>query len=83
MKMQFGLDGELVSADYSDPVTDPSKEAKYTDEQKRAAAGTVSPADAKVSPQQIQINRQVRHIEFLEAKAIAISGYDKDGNPKK
>lgn len=82
MQIQFGLDGEIVSADYSDPVTDPGKELKYTEDQKRAAAATVSPADAKHSPQQLQLDRQTRHVESLEAKANAIHGYDKDGKPR-
>jgi hypothetical protein len=82
MRIQFGLDNEVVEADYTDPVGDPSKDPKYTEEAKRAAAGTVSPADAKNSPQQQQLDKQTKHVEFLEAKANAIHGYDKDGKPR-
>jgi hypothetical protein len=81
MRMQFGIDGEVVEADYTDPVSDPSKDTKYTEEAKRAAAGTVSPVDAKNSPQQLQLDRQVKRVESLEAKANAITGYGQDGQP--
>lgn len=81
MKIQFGLNNEVVEADYTDPVTDPSRDAKYTEEQKRAAAGTVSPADAKLSVQQQQLDKQTANINYLEAKSTALRGYEKDGTP--
>ena len=40
MRIQFGLDGQVVDADYSEPFTDPGTEAahnRYTDAQKVAA----------------------------------------------
>ena len=86
MKIQFGLDGEAVDTidSNNDSFTDPGtgSESRYTEEQKLAAAATVSPADAKHSPQQIQIDRQVNHIKFLEAKAVAITGYNDKGEPQ-
>ena len=82
MQIQFGLDGAVVSADYSGSVTDPSKDTKYSFAEKLAAAATVSPEVARTSPQQLQIDKQTKHIQFLEAKAAAVRGYDKDGKPQ-
>jgi hypothetical protein len=82
MKIQFGLNNEIVAIDDTDGVTDPSKEQKYTDSEKRAAAANVSPADAKLSPQQVQLDKQVKHVEYLETKANAIHGYDEAGQPR-
>ena len=82
MQIQFGLDGEVVSEDYSGSVADPSREVKYTDDQKRAAAATVPLNIARSTTQQQQIDKQTAHIKYLEAKAIAVDGYDSDGQPR-
>lgn len=53
-KIQFGLDGEVVSEDYSESIDDPSKERPFTDQQ---LAEALPFTDAKHSPEQISLDK--------------------------
>ncbi len=76
--IHFGVDGEVLSEDYSSPIGDPTVEPKYTDEQLAAA---LPHTQAKNSRQQAELDGMQAREKFLLDKANAVSGYAADKTP--
>jgi hypothetical protein len=77
--IHFGADGEVISEDYGTPISDPTVEPRYTDEQLAAAL----PHTAAIgSRQQAELDTMTARERYLLERANAVSGYDSNKVPQ-
>lgn len=78
--IQFGLTGEVVSEDYSEPVGDPTKQPLFTDAELEAV--DVPEHLVALSREQANLLKIRDEIQHLEAKAVEVTHYDANGVPQ-